>query len=62
MDEPTSKHYYVLQAAWEKQLLRGMPQTIRQAFNAGYDFGFSDGIKKGKRDSAKERQTRILGT
>lgn len=62
MDEPTSKHYYVLQAAWKKQLLRKMPEGVRQAFNAGYDFGFSDGIKKGRCDYTKERQTKISGT
>lgn len=48
MDTPQAKSRkeHILDWAWKRQLLYGLPKGIREAFNAGFDFGFSCGVKK----------------
>jgi hypothetical protein len=60
--EEKNRKQYVLDWAWKQQLLRGLPKTIREAFNAGFDFGFGCGVKKGRKDAAAARQLKISGT
>jgi hypothetical protein len=60
-DERNRKQY-VLEWAWKQQLLRGLPKTIREVFNAGFDFGFRCGLKKGREQGAATRQLKIPST
>jgi hypothetical protein len=53
---------YVLDWGWKQQLLRGLPKTVREAFNAGFGYGFVCGLKRGRKEGAATRQLKIPGT
>jgi hypothetical protein len=57
-----TRRQYVLDWAWNKAIASGLFQTQRQAFNRGFDFGFTMGMKKAREDAEKARQTKIPGT
>jgi hypothetical protein len=62
MDTKTkNRRAYVLDWAWKRRLLIGLPKTVREAFNAGFDAGFDCGLRTGREQGALSRQMRIPG-
>lgn len=57
-----SRRQHVLDWAWNKAVSSGLFQTQREAFNRGFDFGFTMGVKKAKKDAEAARQVKIPGT
>lgn len=57
-----TRRQHILDWAWKKAVASGLFQSQREAFNRGFDFGYSMGIKKGREDANAARQLKIPGT